>query len=140
MEGSYKLNNKEVDIIKHNSQTTQDTTLIDSQKSSQIENKPDNVEKKKTGPKLLMCTTLCKYKVVKKAAKNLDFKLNDDDTLDWDIYWSDTTLPSNKVQKMQPYQRINHFPGMPSLSHKHNLSRNLKKMYKLYENEYDFFP
>ena len=54
-------------------------------------------EKKKTGPKLLMCTALTKYRVVKKVAKTLDFKLNDDDTLDWDIYWSDTTLPSNKV-------------------------------------------
>lgn len=87
-----------------------------------------------------MCTTLTKYRVVKKAAKLLDFKQNDDDTLDWDIFWSDTTLPPNKVQKMQPYQRINHFPGMPSLSHKHNLSRNLKKMQKLFESEYDFFP
>ena len=29
---------------------------------------------------------------------------------------------------------------MYALSHKHNLSRNLKKMQKYYENAYDFFP
>ena len=29
---------------------------------------------------------------------------------------------------------------MCALSHKHNLSRNLRKMQKIYENQYDFFP
>jgi len=29
---------------------------------------------------------------------------------------------------------------MSALSHKHNLARNLKKMAKIYETAYDFFP
>lgn len=57
-----------------------------------------------------------------------DFRLVEDDQVDWDLFWSDTTVPLNRIQKMQPYQRINHFPGMSALSHKHNLARNLKKM------------
>lgn len=70
----------------------------------------------------------------------LDYRMVEDENDDWDLYWSDTTVPLNRIQKMQPYQRINHFPGMSALSHKHNLARNLKKMQKLYENMYDFFP
>lgn len=41
---------------------------------------------------------------------------------------------------MQPYQRINHYPGMYSLAHKNHLSRNLKKMQKYFPKEYDYFP
>ena len=102
MEGSYKL--IEEDIIKHhnsNSHTTQaESNLIESNKSSKLVIQKEEENKKNKGPKLLMCTALTKYRVVKKAAKNLDFKLNDDETMDWDIFWSDTTMPSNKVQKM----------------------------------------
>jgi len=31
---------------------------------------------------------------------------------------------------MKPYQKINHFPGMISLSRKNNLARNLTKLKK----------
>ena len=50
-----------------------------------------------------------------------------------------------RVQKMRPYQRINHHPGMYELSRKKNLARNLMKMQKFFQDEspalrYDFFP
>jgi len=77
---------------------------------------------------------------VKKVCRNLDFRLFEEDTVDWDLYWSDTTLAPNRFQKMQQYQRINHFPGMCALAHKHNLCRNLKKMQKQFNEIYEFFP
>jgi hypothetical protein len=51
--------------------------------------------------------------VIKKAIKMLGFKLTDDESADWDIYWNDTqgVLP-DQFAKLQPYQRINHFAGM----------------------------
>ena len=39
---------------------------------------------------LLFCTSKCRYAVIKKAVKQLGFKLTDDETADWDIYWNDT--------------------------------------------------
>ena len=85
-------------------------------------------KKKNNLPKLILCTAQTKYRVVKKSCRKLDFKLNEDPNLDWDLYWADTGLQPQIVQKMQSYQRINHYPGMASLAHKHNLSRNLKRM------------
>lgn len=41
---------------------------------------------------------------------------------------------------MQSYQRVNHYPGMACLGHKNNLARNLKRMGKFFEKEFDFSP
>jgi tubulin polyglutamylase TTLL6/13 len=41
---------------------------------------------------------------------------------------------------MKPYQRINHYPGMYALARKNNLCRNLMRMYKMFNDEYNFFP
>ena len=70
----------------------------------------------------------------------MDYKLDADENADWDLYWADTGIKPNYIQKMQPYQRINHYPGMYSLAHKNNLCRNLKRMQKFYAAEYEFFP
>ena len=50
-----------------------------------------------------MCTLQTKYRSVKKVCKNLDFKLIEDDNVDWDLYWADTSIPVNRISKMQPY-------------------------------------
>jgi hypothetical protein len=39
---------------------------------------------------LLFCTSKCRYSVIKKAVKLLGYKLTDDESADWDIYWNDT--------------------------------------------------
>lgn len=41
---------------------------------------------------------------------------------------------------MKAHQKINHFPGMYTLSRKNYLARNLIKMEKKYPNDYNFFP
>lgn len=62
---------------------------------------------------LYLCTSKCRYVVVRKALKQLGYKMMEDEAGDWDIYWSDVTgTTPEQLAKLQPHQRINHFPGM----------------------------
>lgn len=59
---------------------------------------------------------------------------------DWDLCWTDTSVPSERLASMKAYQKINHFPGMFGISRKDYLARNLGKMRDVYSKEYAFFP
>ena len=78
--------------------------------------------------------------MVKKSCRKLGFRLNDDEDLDWDIYWSDTGFNPAMVQKMLPFQRMNHYAGMYCISHKNHLAKNLKRMHRHFPSEYEFSP
>lgn len=41
---------------------------------------------------------------------------------------------------MLPYQKINHFPGMISLTRKNFLAKNLNRMRKAHPQDYSFYP
>ena len=47
---------------------------------------------------------------------------------EWDLLWTDGSVQVDKLYRMKPYQRINHFPGMYALARKNHLASNLKKM------------
>ena len=64
----------------------------------------------------------------------------DDPKDEWDIFWTDGLIQVDKLYRMKPYQRINHFPGMYALARKNNLARNLQRMLKLHPEDYKFFP
>ena len=71
--------------------------MLDRKKHKDVEKVPKDDEdeaekKKKLPPKLVLCTTQTKYRVIKKACRKLDFKLNDDENADWDLYWADTGI------------------------------------------------
>ena len=59
---------------------------------------------------------------------------------DWDIFWTDQGVLPERIAKMKPYQKVNHFPGMFQLARKNHLARNLLKMQKEFDKEYKFFP
>ena len=59
---------------------------------------------------------------------------------DWDIFWTDAGVLPERIAKMKPYQKVNHFPGMFQLSRKNHLARNLVKMQKEFGSAYKFFP
>jgi len=44
------------------------------------------------------------------------------------------------MMKLEPYQRVNHFPGMYVLSRKNNLGKALAVMRKNCSHEYSFYP
>ena len=64
----------------------------------------------------------------------------DDPKDEWDILWTDGLIQVDKLYRMKPYQRINHFPGMYALARKNNLARNLQRMLKHHPEDYKFFP
>ena len=88
-----------------------------------------------------MCTTKCHYVVVRKACRQLGFKMQDDENGDWDIHWNDGSgVTPEQLAKLQPYQRVNHYPGMYQLARKNNLCRNLMRMLRSFKEDYNFFP
>ncbi|CAD8177128.1 unnamed protein product [Paramecium octaurelia] len=100
----------------------------------------DNNSKKKTT--LIMNVSDTQYDVVKFVGKKL-FKWilqYEPDATNWDMFWTDAAVQPETLGKMQPYQKINHFPGMYSLARKNHLGRNLMKMRKQFTLEYKFFP
>jgi tubulin polyglutamylase TTLL6/13 len=67
--------------------------------------------------------------VVRYVGKKIyHLKLTRGEDEDWDICWQDGAVYCDQQQKMRPYQRINHFPGMYALARKNHLARNLMRM------------
>lgn len=82
-----------------------------------------------------------KYKVVRYVGKKLmGWELSYDPDVEWDVLWTDNAVQPETLSKMQPFQKINHFPGMYSLARKTNLARNLMRMRKAFPDDYKFFP
>jgi tubulin polyglutamylase TTLL6/13 len=98
-----------------------------------------------------------KYYIVKFVAKSLfNFKCSwknqepeqmdagdwgeNKQTEDWDIFWTDNGVLPERISKMKPYQKVNHFPGMFQLARKNHLARNLTKLQKEFGAQYRFFP
>ena len=50
--------------------------------------------------------------------------------MDWDIFWTDNAVQPEILFKMEPHQKINHFPGMFNLARKNLMGRYLMKMRK----------
>lgn len=81
------------------------------------------------------------YDVIKHVVtESLNWRSTDNENDDWDIYWNDNYIPSDKLAKMRPYQKINHFPGMHGICKKNYLAWNLNKMLKSFPNDFNFFP
>jgi tubulin polyglutamylase TTLL6/13 len=71
----------------------------------------------------------------------LGFKISKEGSAqEWDLMWTDNAVHPETLARMKPYQKINHFPGMFSLSRKNYLARNLIKMSKAFPHDYDFYP
>lgn len=107
---------------------------------------PDEQKKKKKrklkhrNQRLIVNISYCHYPVVRTCAKMNNFKITHNDDEDWDIYWQDGAVQCDKLYRMKPYQRINHFPGMHILCRKNLLARNLRRMQKQFPDDYNFFP
>jgi hypothetical protein len=58
----------------------------------------------------------------------------------YDLTWHDTGVTQDFFSKLHPWQKVNMYPGIQCLSKKHNLAKNLMRMYKAFPQEYNFFP
>ena len=118
----------------------------DSQKMKEVKKKKIKYKTKK----LVMNVAQTKYHVVRYVARKLyNMRLStygqnnhdsNDEKHEWDIMWTDNGATVERLHKMKPYQRINHFPGMYALARKDHLARNLNKMQKRFPLDYNFFP
>ena len=100
----------------------------------------EKILKKKS--KIICNIAYTKYEIIKHVSEKVFFwgiSLTEDDE-EWDILWTDNAVTPDKLAKMKLYQKINHFPGMYSISRKNYLAYNLNKLKKIYPEEYNFFP
>ena len=83
-----------------------------------------------------------KYPVVRYVLKKrLGWRLSSDpESNRFDLWWTDGAVEPEKLARMEPYQKINHFPGMYALARKNFLARNLTKLKKVFPEEYEFYP
>jgi tubulin polyglutamylase TTLL6/13 len=98
---------------------------------------PIKAKKKKT---LTVNASTCKYDIVKDSVAVLGFSLVTDPKK-WCLYWIDTGVSLQRILEMEPYQKINHFPGMSEICRKNLLARNLSNLSRIRKrSEFDFFP
>ncbi|XP_076641842.1 tubulin polyglutamylase TTLL13-like isoform X2 [Halictus rubicundus] len=88
---------------------------------------------------LTICTSNCKYEVVRRVAARFGMKEVTEDS-SWNLYWTDLSVSVERAKDMKRYQKVNHFPGMTEICRKDLLARNLNRMLKLYPRDYNFFP
>jgi len=87
----------------------------------------------------------CLYSVVKQCALSLGWKLIREDANEiakrnCHVVWIDRSFNDNLFLTIQPWQRINHFPGMTNICKKASMARNLELMKKEFPREYSFYP
>lgn len=62
--------------------------------------------------------------------------LQDDNESHWNLWWQDVGVSADKVIKLKPFQKINHWPGMNSLHTKNGLAATMRRMVKIFPEEY----
>lgn len=127
------------------SDLSQDSDNDDKRKSTNQKDLKQQTKKKASAKqsatqKLILCTQNCRYNVVKRACRKMGMKCDPDENADWDIYWSDITVPPERISKMRPNQRVNALPNIGSLARKNNLAKHLTRMKKNFKEDYSFFP
>ncbi|OQR92447.1 tubulin polyglutamylase [Achlya hypogyna] len=95
--------------------------------------------------KLKVNMTLAKYEVIKKIARDRGWKMVTDEedkaaVATCTLHWIDVPDFLSTFKHMQPFQKVNHFPGMSNLARKSKLARNFQRMTKLFPTQYDFCP
>ncbi|CAD8088042.1 unnamed protein product [Paramecium sonneborni] len=124
---------------KQSKKSKEEEPIFNGQFKDNSDDENDDKRKKQT---LIMNVSDTKYDVVKFVGKKI-FKWilqYEPDGINWDMFWTDAAVQPETLGKMQPHQKINHFPGMYSLARKNHLGRNLMKMRKQFPNDFKFFP
>ena len=99
-------------------------------------------EKTKKKNRTVFWSAECKYPAVLDRATELDWKSVDDDKQQGkvNLFWIDVATIHEHFRTIQPWQCINHFPGMPNVARKNKMGQNLNKLLKVFPKEYSFYP
>jgi tubulin polyglutamylase TTLL6/13 len=95
-------------------------------------------EKKKKTP-ILFFMGGSKYEVVRDAAESLGYVESTDEN-DYHLQWIDTSVSIERVKRLKPFQKINHFPGMLEICRKAAMGRNLNRLKLMLPHLYNFYP
>jgi len=92
-----------------------------------------------------LCLYNCKYDVIRTCAQDRKWRILEEDdnkkvTFPWNVFWTDTSVSTQRVMALRSFQKINHFPGMSTLSRKAGLARNLTRMKGAFPKQFNFFP
>jgi hypothetical protein len=68
-------------------------------------------------PKVLFWLPDCRYEVVINSARKINWKIVKDEKLETkaNVFWVDTSTINERLSFVQPWQIVNHFPGMVRL-------------------------
>ena len=86
------------------------------------------------------------YSVIKRSAVSLGWKVigegaSEKAKRNCHVVWVDRSFANDKLfLSIQPWQRINHFPGMTNICRKARLAQSLEIMKKEFPREFSFFP
>ena len=117
----------------------QDTSLS---KGSKKELKKKKGKAKSPTSCIIINTANTRYDVIKDVSKKvMGWRCNNHgDSEEFDVYWSDLGVLSDKLTKLKSHQKINHFPAMYNITRKNYLAKNLKRLERVFPNDYKFFP
>lgn len=85
----------------------------------------------------------CRWEVVQLAAEERGWKMvrEGDEVNQCNIRWVDDQSIRDVHPRVQPWMRVNHFPGMSkTLGRKCRLARNMKRMNWVFPSEFNFLP
>ena len=105
-------------------------------------NSNPNKKKKSTNGRVYFWSSECKYPVIFERVRQLGWKQITDEKLEnkVNVIWVDVATIHEHFRTIQPWQMINHFPGMPNIARKNRMGQNLNKMLKIFPKEYSFYP
>ena len=83
------------------------------------------------------------YPLIEEVARDVMFwriTKQENPNSEFDVYWQDLGIESDRLSTLKPYQKVNHFPAMFNITRKTYLAKNIKRLQKLFPLEFDFIP
>ena len=100
-------------------------------------------ERRRKGGQVLFNSSHSDYEVVAQAAAERGWRVVkcEEKAAVCNIHWIDDANIGDTIRKVEPWMRINHFPGMNNaLARKTRLARNLARVQRIFPSAYRFVP
>lgn len=98
---------------------------------------------KATKKKVLFNASLSDYDVVAASAEARGWRVvkSEEKAPQCNVHWIDMSVISDWLPRIEPWMRVNHFPGMnQSLARKTRLAKNMARMQRVFPEAYRFIP
>lgn len=123
--------------------TTNFTTAMKSDSATSAMEAPEAPQGKKKGAVVTFNASHSDYEAVAAAAEARGWRIVKDEkrAKACNIHWIDDGSIAEWFRQVEPWMRVNHFPGMNNaLARKTRLARNMNRLQRLFPKEYQFLP